>query len=167
MSAHTAIVAIMNSLNEVFAPMDAEVLAATKVWAAGRVAAIKEFKADAENAKLARSNQHEYYTRLFNIAGGKTWYNVFNGRNMAMIEDFVEKNCKAIADKRNAAIAKKLEKAGVTEVAETTYTRTNDGFNGVFVVTTNSGRKVVKVDTIRAGGYNIQCLHLRVLTSVK
>lgn len=167
MTKHNAIVAIMNSLNEVFAPMDAEVLAATKVWAAGRVAAIKEFKADAENAKLARSNQHAYYTRLFDIAGGKTWYNVFNGRNTAMIEDFVEKNCKAIADKRNAGIAKKLEQAGVTEVTETTYTHTTDGFNGVFGVNTNAGRKSVTVDTIRAGGYNIQCLHLRVLTKVR
>lgn len=165
MAKHNTIIAIMDSLNGVFTSMDAEVLAASQVWATGRVAAIKEFKA--ANHALARANQHEYYTRLFEISGGKTWYNVFNGRNAAMIAEFVEKNCAAIAAKRNAGIAKKLAAAGVSELIETTYTNTTDGFNGVFVVMTDKGRKVVTVDTIRAGGYNIQCLHLRVLVKIK
>lgn len=162
MTKFAAIKALMDSLNEVFAPMDAEVLTATKVWAAGRVAAIR-----AKKAEFAASNTRWNYEELFAIAGGKTWYNVFNGRNTAMIEEFVEKNCKAIADKRNAGIAKKLEQAGVSEIIETVYTDTTDGFNGRFVVNTDKGRKVVTVDTIRAGGYNIQCLHLRVLTKIK
>lgn len=91
----------------------------------------------------------------------------FNGRNTKLIEEFMEKNCEATAKKRNASIARKLEKAGVTEVINEDYTYTKDGFNGCFVVETDKGRKVATVDTIYAGGYNIQCLHLRVLVRVK
>lgn len=84
-----------------------------------------------------------------------------------MIEEFIEKNCAATVAKRNATIAAKLEKAGVTEVVSEQFTYTKDGFDGVFVVNTDAGMKRVKINTIRAGGYNIQCLHLRVLVSVK
>ena len=107
------------------------------------------------------------YDRLHEIAGGKTWYNVFNGRNTKLVEEFMVKNCEMTAKKRNASIAKKLEKAGVTEVLSEEFHRTNDGFNGTFVVDTDKGHKTVTVETILAGGYNIVCLHLRVLVRVK
>ena len=163
---NNAAATIMNELNEVFAPMDAEVLEATKVWAKGRVEALKAFKASDEYKALSR-DAWKLYPRMFDICGGKTWYNVFNGRNEAMINEFVTKNCAAIVEKRNALISSKLAKAGVNEVVSKEYNRTNGGFDGVFVVNTDAGRKVVTVNTIRAGGYNIQCLHLRVLVKVK
>ena len=156
---------IMNALAEVFAPMDVRVTAESIEWAKGRRAAIREFSANATREE--RRDQWGYYGKLHALAGGKTWYNALNGRNDAMIEEFMTKNCAATAEARNANIAAKLAKAGVTEVTETTFTQTKDGFNGTFVVMTDAGRKVVTVNTIFAGGYNIQCLHLRVLTRVR
>lgn len=161
-----AITKISESLKAVFAPMDVEVLAASQQWAKARVSAIAAFKASDEYQAL-RHNQNRLYAQLFAIAGGKTWYKAFDGRNATMIEEFVEKNCKATAESRNAVIVRKLVKAGVTEVISETYTRTADGFNGNFAVMTDKGEKFVRVNTIRAGGYNIQCLHLRVLVTVK
>lgn len=148
-----AIETIVNSLNEIFVEMDARVLVESQIWAKDRVAAIKEFKASNE-CKFTNACYH----KLYEIAGGKTWYNVFNGRDAEMIEQFVIKNC--------ASIAAKLTKSGVTSVDETTFNRTTDGFHGVFVVQTDKGRKVVEIETIYAGGYNIQCLHLRTLVKV-
>lgn len=163
---NTAATTIISRLNEVFAPMDAEVLAAAQEWAKGRAQAIREFKASDEYQAI-RFDPYRLYARLHGIAGGKTWYTVFNGNSLTNIAEFVMKNCAAVAAKRNASIATKLAKAGVTEVISEEFTHTHDGFNGVFVVGTDAGRKTVTVDTIRAGGYNIQCLHLRVLTKVR
>lgn len=164
--------AIMKSLTEVFAPFDAKVLADSQVWAMGRKAAINEFR-EANPSQRNYVSKHgqagvwAYYADLHSVAGGKTWFNVLSPRNASQIADFVVHNCKATADKRNANIAKKLIAAGVTEVVSSEFAHTNDGFNGTFVVNTNAGRKVVTVNTIFAGGYNIQCAHLRVLTKVK
>jgi hypothetical protein len=155
---------ILNKLTEVFAPMDAQVLEDTQAWAKGRVKAISEFKKSDEYKTICSSSRYE---KLFALAGGKTWYNVFDGRNASMIEECVIKHCAAVAAKRNKSIEAKLIKAGVFEVISETFVHTNDGFNGIFVVMTDSGKKVVTIDTILAGGYNIQCLHLRVLVKVK
>lgn len=149
---------ILAALETAFIEMDAEVLEKQTAWALKRAVAVREFKASDEGRAMAR-NQYAYYDHLFSIAGGKSWYNVFSGRNDKMITEFVAKNCKAIADKRNATIVAKLAKIGVTEIGTLEYKRTNDGFNGVF----SFNNAWIEIRTIIAGGYNIQCLHERTL----
>ena len=155
---------IIDNLNQVFKKFDDEVLESSKKWAQERVAAIREFKMSEEYRKL---DCWHVYDRLYAIAGGKTWYNAFDGRSKSMIDEVMEKNHQKIIEKRNISIAKKLEKAGVTEILSEEYVYTKDGFNGIFRVNTDAGVKRVSIDTIYAGGYNIQCLHLRVLVKVK
>lgn len=162
-----AINTIMDRLAEIFGEMDAKVLSSSLVWAAGRTAAIKEFEAIEENKVMRSANAWEFYKRVYNIAGGKTWYGICGQNGPARRDEFVTKNCAATAASRNAKIAKQLAKAEVTEVEGSEFVWTADGFNGIFRVSTNAGSKVVKINTVYAGGYNIQCLHLRVLVSVK
>lgn len=157
---------IIVKLNEVFKKFDDAVLVDSKNWARGRVVAIQEFKRSEEADKL-RYDSWGYYGKLFAIAGGKTWYNKFDGRTASMIDELMEKNHVGVINKRNASIASKLEKAGVNEVISEEFVHTNDGFNGVFVVNTDAWIKRVIIETIYAGGYNVQCLHLRVLVKVK
>ena len=83
------------------------------------------------------------------------------------ILNFVEKNCESVVKKRNENIAKKLEKAGVVEVLSEEFSRCDDGFNGFFMINCDNGVKKVSIESIYAGGYNIQCLHQRVLCKVK
>jgi hypothetical protein len=163
-----ATAAIINKLDEVFAPMDALVLESAQEWAKGRVQALREFQRSEDYVnKCIKADPARYYQHMYMLCTGKTWYNVFNGNSQAIVAEFVAKNCAATAKKRNAAIAAKLEKVGVVEVISEEFYRTADGFNGEFVVDTNAGRKTIAVNTGYAGGYNIQCLHLRVLVKVR
>jgi len=165
---NTAAATIINKLDEVFAPLDALVLESAQEWAKGRVQALREFQKSEDYAdRCIKADPARRYQHLYALCNGKGWYNVFNGNSHAIVAEFVAKNCAATAKKRNATIAAKLEKAGVVEVISEEFSRTADGFNGRFVVDTNAGRKTVTVNTVYAGGYNVQCLHLRVLVKVR
>jgi len=67
---------------------------------------------------------------------------------------------------RNSRVAKKLDDANIKEVNGGSIERTNDGFNGLFKVNTDSGEKKVKVQTILAMG-DIQAPHYRTLIHIK
>lgn len=162
----SAVNQIFQALNGMFVELDAKMLENQKNWAKARCEALKVFK-EAEHIKPRneRMNTYKYHDILFATAGGKTWYNVFRYGYNNQVDEFITKNCKAIAEARNANIAKKLD--GVIEVLSTEVAYSRDGFNGTFKVNTDKGIKTVTIQTIYAGGYNIQCFHQRTLVKVK
>lgn len=106
------------------------------------------------------------YSVLFDAVGGKGWYQLLDW-STADIAEKITKREKANAEARNAKIALKLEKIGVAEIVDANPVYSNSGFVGTWVVKSDKGNFKVSVDVILAGGYNIQCLHNRVLVSVK
>ena len=95
-----------------FAVIDAAFVEASQVWATARAAAVKEFRSSDEWTKNVRSDSWGVYEKAFRIAGGKTWFNVFNSNSAAGIAAFVAKNCAAVIASRNARIAAKLQAVG-------------------------------------------------------
>jgi hypothetical protein len=157
---------LTTQLQALFAELDADVLENSLKWAEGRIKALREFKESDEYKAICR-DAWTVYPKMYDICGGKTWFNVFNGNTIESAMAFVEKNCAATVESRNAKIAAKLEKAGVKTLENGEVVYNSDGFNGVYTIDTEQGRKIVKIDTIIAGGYNIQCRHLRVLVKIK
>ena len=98
--------------------------------------------------------------------GGKSWYSLLLNSDQYII-DRLTKQEEAKVAKRNFKISEKLQKAGIKEIKEFQSTTSRDGFEGVWNVDTEQGPKKIILDVILAGGYNIQCLHARILVKVK
>lgn len=160
-----AVQTIMANLGELFADQDAKIAESDVAWALARKAALRAFEATDEARALGKLGAWGgIYEKRFEICGGKTWFQLFSTASDDEIVTTMQKKAKHVAEARNAKIATKLEKAGVTEVLQAEAVFILDGFRGVYKV---NGERFVEIQSIVAGGYNVQRLHQRVLCHVR
>lgn len=160
-----ALTNMINQLNEVFKDLDARLVKESVDWIMKHYEAYMEYMNSDEYADRSLSYD-ERSKREIAIAGGKTYRDMFN-RSEEEVKKHATKKAQAVIKSRNTSIANKLIKSEITQVLESHFTNTHDGFDGVFKVETNKGPKIVTISTIYAGGYHIQCFHMRVLVKVR
>ena len=103
---------------------------------------------------------------MVEAVGGKRWRALLSSNDTYVTTRLtLDEAAKAAA--RVAKIADKLAKMNVSTVTRAEATYTTDGFNGTWLVVADGVQRSVKIEVIGAGGYNIQCYHLRVLCTVK
>jgi len=154
---------LLKKLTAAFAEADAKSIAGipeevqrSREWYRNAYAKLRE------EFPINRQNGNRFYSELNRIASKQ----IQEDMNWSF-DDHVErvtKRTKRTHENRNKRIAQKFEKAGIADIdSDDLVVIYGEDFCGEWVINGHH----VKLDVIWAGGYNIQCLHCRVLCSVK
>lgn len=153
-----------------FAGLNARLIASDQEFAIAKIEgkqafmdkAAADFKAGAIRF-TGSYGRFNYSEALIAHYGGKGIMNLLNERGRDGALEMMLKNTLANIAKRDAQIEKSLAKHGIEVIPAFELLHSSNGYEGIFCV----GDKVVNIQTILAGGYNIQRLHQRTLVKVK
>lgn len=128
-------------------------------WHNGRYAHIKEI-GEEEYKRIEKELHEEYKIEREAFRSNWSWLSPYILYNDVLDEEKVKKDLQIEADRKYDFIIERTQKI-VTEITDASYLRIGEAgeLNGYIIGTTGKA----KVESVYAGGWNIQCLHIRTL----
>jgi hypothetical protein len=109
------------------------------------------------------TNEYQRYDHLFSLGYGKGHIEMNRSFSLDELTVRLKKDAESSLGKIDVAVSKKASKIDIASVELICIGKSYDQFiEGSWELTDVSGKKcVLSFETLLAGGYNIQCLHIR------
>ena len=154
---------MLHIIENAFKEIDAEMLERNLAWAVKALIAFNNVERKSGAGVDYFDAHNDMVNKRLEIVGSKAMYQIFSYGNADSVAEEITKLTDNIIKNRNARIVAKLKKKGIEEIPSFEILWNGSNGDGRF----EAGEHNVHIETILAGGYNIQRLHQRTLCHVK